>query len=526
MSEKLGTAAVIEDQLPGFEDLGELTDSPVETAEAPLPKHDQAWFDSLQQRYSEIRMKLENGEDPSEVIKDFLASGLDDETVTVHLPSGDVEHGWSAGTVVMHEDEETGKAEPRVRVFKRIVADQGGPDYVAKDIPYDTFMEWQQQTVDSSVDLELSSTEAALPDTAEATREAIAATPDADVRFTDAEILNNSARRMVREAGNKSIKAIEAIQAKLKNARDTPAKLRLQFSKALAERRYNRQKARLDAVKNLPAENRLRKRREAKFAKAEQKFNNKNAVYESHTQRMQQRRESVGANAERRRTEYLAELKGKREQALARKTMRHELRSQGATRLEVRSILKDIPEEYLHRVGNIAAIAATAERAAKKASRVEVKASKQEAKLVEQLADNARQSAYHAEQAEKAAATAEQIKRVDLPAAQERVTELKEQLNALPEDSVDRIAILTQAQEAEQQVAILEQREIPHWQETAERNRRQIAHLETQREELQAELRAQKEALAATSEHAATARATAQQYNEQRAQAAREASVE
>ncbi len=354
--------------------------------------------------------------------------------------------------------------------------------------------------------------------------EEMAALPDAETRYTDAEILGKRypVRQMVREAGNQRMKAVEFTQAKLKNARDTPAKFRLQFSKTIAESRYNRQQARVDAVAHLPQGNRIRARREAKLAKAEQRLARKTAAYESHTERMQQRREAVGTNAERRRTEYIADLKDRREQALARKAIRRELRSQGASLLETRSIVKAMPKEHLSRVGSVAAIAATSERVARRANRVEAKAIKHESKLVDKLDGNTQQARQLVETATTAVESVRSIEETELPTAKERVAKLTKRLETLPADSPDRDGLTWQLQEAQRQVDTYEQQDIPHWQRVIESSRQQAAELTAQRSAIQAQLRAQKETVARSSQTTDIRRSTADRHAQAAAHTTRE----
>lgn len=220
--------------------------------------------------------------------------------------------------------------------------------------------------------------------------EPLESVPDAEVRYTDAEILGKRypVRRAIHEVGNQRIAAIESVQAKWKNALDTPAKMRLGLSQSVTKGLLDRQLRKLEEVQHLPATNRLRKRRERKAANAQIRHDRAKNAYNTHTGRMKDRVDAVGKNKEARRSEYIAELRDRREKALARKAMRHELRSQGASRLETRAIIKDIPKEHLDRVGAIAASAATSERLARKAER-QVKAStKRETKITQSLETN------------------------------------------------------------------------------------------------------------------------------------------
>ena len=272
-------------------------------------------------------------------------------------------------------------------------------------------------------------------------------TPD---QLTDAEILGRRypLRRAVSEVGNQRMRAIESAQASWSNFKDTPRKLSLQLSRSLAESRRDRAKARYDAVAHLPDGSFLKQRRLAKLRKAERKFNQRESAFNAHTQRMANRREAVNRNYNKRREETLKNLADRRKQAEARKALRHELKNQGASFLEVRAILQEIPAEQKARVGHLAIESALRQKG------VEKYASAAEESLAREstLSDNLARTVSEASNAEKRISGASESLRdlqSKLPEASERVAELTKQADLTPEDSPNRLAIMAELQEAQ-----------------------------------------------------------------------------
>lgn len=352
---------------------------------------------------------------------------------------------------------------------------------------------------------------------------------DTELRYTDAEILGKRypVRRAIREAGNQRIAAIESAKARWQNARDTPAKLRLGLSQSVTKGLLDRQLRKFEEVKDLPANSRLRRRREKKLLNAQARHTKAKNAYDTHTGTMKDRVDAVGRNKEARRDTYIAELRLRREKALARKTMRHELRSQGASWLETRAIIKDIPKEHLDRVGAIAASAATSTRLARQTERRVSQSAKQETKLTQSLETNRAQAQQYAGEARAASDTLQEIQDIHLPAAEQRVGELRAQISELADDdNIGLLSLTSQLQEAEQQVKIYQEREIPYWHSVAEESRRKVAELDSQHDAGQEQLRTQKAATAQTSETADSYLARASREAAARDAAAQEASNE
>lgn len=322
--------------------------------------------------------------------------------------------------------------------------------------------------------------------------EEIDALPDADIRYSDVELLGKRypVRQAVREIGNQRMKAIESVQATWHNALDTPGKIRRQFSVSIAESRHNRQQARVDSLSHLPDTHVLKRRHIAKLARTEGKLNNAKEKLTARTHQMESRTSAVQENAESRREIYVKELLGRREAALARKTLRHELRANGAGVFEARSLLKEIPETHIRRVGRVAAQAETSHKAFGQAERQQSKAAKQETKILADIENNERLIARYTLEAEDAHKTLaeltgdnddEQPGEGSLRYKESHLAELQSQLEELADDDPDRTSLQVQIDEAQHAVDIIKEREIPYWQSVAEKSARRAKNLEYER---------------------------------------------
>ncbi len=341
---------------------------------------------------------------------------------------------------------------------------------------------------------------------AEVTKQEIAALPDAEIRYKDAEILgrNYPVRQFVRETGAQYIKAIESTKANWKNALDTPGLATRRFSQYFAQKSRDKKleklKLELANLKDMP-EGRLKNLRQKKFARnqamfrrAHEKLQNANKAVAERANRMENRNKAVHENAEKRRAEYISELKNKREQALARRTMRRELKTQGASLLERQAIMKDIPREHLLRVGKLAAQAEVSRRITNRAEKTEAKSRKQEVKIAGAIENNGRLAEQHDVEAAQAEQTLAEIQGTGLPEANQHVEALQAQLEELSEDNPNRTQLLAQIDEAKQKVAILEQREIPYWQSVAARNKARAEQLRAEVTTLQTKQQEQAQA--------------------------------
>ncbi|HSW90443.1 MAG TPA: hypothetical protein VLF64_00425 [Candidatus Saccharimonadales bacterium] len=305
-------------------------------------------------------------------------------------------------------------------------------------------------------------------------------TTNTETFATDVEILGKHypVHQMINEIGNQRMLAVESVSASWKNMLDTPGKMRLGLARSIAEGRLTRQQRKADAVSHLSNRNWLRRRRMNKLRKAKERFDGANDKYQGRKDRMTARRENVGKNAEQRRNEYRKELRARREAALGRRALRHELRAQDAGRLEARAVLKDIPKERLDRVGKLAATAYASERRASQARRQEKTAISRETRTLNAISDNRRRSAEAASEAKKADSIVEKLQAETIPRAEASLQSLRNNLEGLEKDDPARGNLEVQIREAEDRIAMYQQREIPYWSQVALSNRERIIRLD------------------------------------------------
>lgn len=351
-------------------------------------------------------------------------------------------------------------------------------------------------------------------------------TTSSETLATDIEILGKHypVRQMIREAGNRRLQAIESTTATWKNMLDTPGKMRLGLARSIAEGRLNRQQQKADAVSHLSDRNWLKRRRMNKLRKAQERFQRADTKYKTRTDRMTARRENVGKNLERRRNEYRKELRARREAALGRRALRHELRAQDAGRFEARAVLKDIPKEHLERVGKLAAIAYASERKAAQADKQKNATINHETRTLNAIADNRRRIAEAANEAKSAEDTVNKLKTEAIPKAKERLQSLKEELDDYDgDDDQVRTNLQVQIQEAEERIKIDEQRELPYWEQVAFSNRQRVITLDENHSTLTSNLSQNTVAKDAATTNATSARATADAHKATLTKAAVEA---
>ena len=357
--------------------------------------------------------------------------------------------------------------------------------------------------------------------------DAIDAQPNAEVLYGDAEILGKhyAVRQVVHEVGNQRMKVIEAVQARWKNTLDTPKKVRLGFVKSLAESRYNRHNAKRDEIQKL--DDGLRKRRKlAKLAKVERKFNTAKQAYDGRKDQMKQRVTAVGEHATQRRDKSTAELKSRREAVLAKRAIKHEAYSQGASWLEAQRIIKDVPKEHLDRVAKLAGIAALSEKHATTATKLEEKDAYQESRTNKSIDKNRKRSTMYAGEEKKADETLTKMRDVSLPVAEKHFEDISAELDQLAEDDPARAGLMAQVNEAKQQITMYTEREIPYWEHIAEDSRNHMVALTAEHIALQEELRKHKKTLARHSEKADEKRAVAGQHTTARTAAINEITFE
>lgn len=335
-------------------------------------------------------------------------------------------------------------------------------------------------------------------DEAENTADEINALPDRATRYTDAEILGRSyaVRRTISSSANHTIRAAETVSTKFRNLFEGPGKLHRRFAHFVAEKRYNRHKARFDAVSHLPEGNRLRKRREAKLNRATERFNTTKRALEEKNTRIESRREAVGANFERRKVEYSSELIQRKEKALARREIRRNLKAQGAGRLEGRSItkeiLKDVPQERLRRLGRLARTLELSEEAFKDAEYAEKRADGRKTELEGILKQNDQLIISLQQRETTAKSDLEKLQdptdEEGLVAKEEKLKELRSGLDVLPEDDPSREALQTDINNLEKEIESM-QNEIKSLESTISNSSTRVAELTALRPNIEREIR-------------------------------------
>ena len=351
-------------------------------------------------------------------------------------------------------------------------------------------------------------------------------TLNSETLATDVEILGKHypVRQMINEIGNQRMRAVESASANWKNMLDTPGKMRLGLARSIAEGRLNRQRRKADAVSHLSDRNLLKRRRMRKLRKAEERFQKADAKYQGRKNRMAARKENVGKNVEQRRNEYRKELRARREAALGRRALRHELRAQDAGRFEARAVLKDVPKEHLDRVGKLAAIAYASERQAARASKQEKATVNQERRTLNAIDDNRRRRGEAAIEAQRASGIVEELKEKTIPQAKERLQSLQDELdNYEGDDDQARIDLQVQIQETEDQIKIYELRELPYWEQVASTNNQRVETLDKNHQTLTTNLDQHTAAKDAARTNTESTRKTADVHRENLTQAVTEA---
>lgn len=369
------------------------------------------------------------------------------------------------------------------------------------------------------------------PDTADSSLVSSETTPlpdaeaptNTEVFHTDVEILGNHypVRQLINEIGNQRMRVVESATANWKNMLDTPGKMRLGLVRSIAEGRLNRQQRKADAVSHLSDRNWLKRRRMRKLRKAQERFNRADSKYQGRKDRMAARKESVGKNVEQRRAAYRKELRARRESALGRRALRHEMRAQDAGRFEARAVLKDIPQEHLERVGKLAAIAYASEKQAIQASKNEATQAKREKQTENAITGNRKRAAEAAREAERASGTVKELEET-IPKAEESIQSLKDEMEKLDENDPARTTIALQIQQTEERIAI-HRREIAYWEQVAHSNRERVVTLDENHTTLLENLGLNQTATQAATTSVNTTQQTARAHAEALAKAVEEA---
>lgn len=324
---------------------------------------------------------------------------------------------------------------------------------------------------------------------------------DAEARYTDADLLGKSfrVRRTVQEAGTQAIKGWQGLKAKVRNT--TTAALGKGW-KWLAHKRakksYERKNARLQEATS----ERLKALRQPRVDKAKERMDRRADKLQEHIGRMEARTKAVHENADRRRREYIDELKGRRENALARKAVRKQLRSEGASRRETRAIVNEqLSAEQLQRVGKVAIVAETSRRKLTEAGRDEKRAKKRHDKTERRITTTDERAQNHDKSVEAADIKANEINSRFLPEARQRAAQLRAELDAAEPDSPVHDVLLAELQKSEQNIMDLEW-QITHLGNAAEYGRQESAKSKVRLGELHSKKADQARAVEQASRHA------------------------
>ncbi|NCU38098.1 hypothetical protein EOL96_03535 [Candidatus Saccharibacteria bacterium] len=332
------------------------------------------------------------------------------------------------------------------------------------------------------------------------------AVQDTEDRFTDIELLGNSyqVRLKVNELGNKRTRAWESIKAKSANAWDMPDKIMKQALYNRAEDKMQKFETNHQAARNAVLEaggsQRLVNHR---LTRIDNKYNRKKAKWaprrdqrksslDARVNQMTARTEAVKKNYERRNTAYVAELVKKKEEAFARKSLKHELRkNQGASLRETRAILKEIPAAQRKKIGETSLRARIAKEEATKTTETARQAKREVSRAEVLRGKNINKSIELANEAKNADATAKTIEEQQIPEQQTKTESLRAQLDTLGQDDPTREDILVQIQQSEERIKILKEREIPYWQSVAKKLREQEVTLLAERTALDRQIEKQ-----------------------------------
>ena len=328
-----------------------------------------------------------------------------------------------------------------------------GPDgQPPEQPPLDGQPQGAQPDLDLGAQLGVPELPGAQPASAEDQAVQTAEAQDVQARYTDAEILGRSypVRRAVQEAGTQGIKAWQGLKAKIRNGLDTPGKMVKQFAYNRAKNSHIHKEARLQAATN----ERLRSRRQTAANQAKLRMEDRGASLKDRKERMEARTKAVHEHATTRRQEYIDELKGRRENALARKAVRQELRQDGASRREARAILAGLPAERLTQVGKVAIIAETSGRKHAASSVAMETAAKDRQKTAEGIGATRASLTEHAENIQAAALEAERLS-ANIPYAEARVSELRAALEGMNAEDPQYPELTQHLQLAERRVGLL-----------------------------------------------------------------------
>lgn len=412
--------------------------------------------------------------------------GLTNIDVTVHRTSGEIEEqGWTIESFETQEETDNAPRGVIVNVIKPV--DDG---VLYKRVPLAELRAWQKKPEAPGPDIISDEPVQQLEEPHHGRhRESEQRYDDEDLRFEDGELLGKSyrIRRKVGELGNQRTHAWESLKARSHNALDTPGKVMRQglYNRAnnkvqeLEQSHQSAREAALQAGGSQLLVNKRLARIDRKFNRKKAKWNNKRnahkAKLDTRVNRMTKRTESVSKKHESQQKELIAELKARKEQALARRSLRRELRSEGTSWRETYAIMKDIPAEQRKKIGEAALLAQISQKTAKETRKFANDAEFKADKLQDTITANFEKSRKLANKAKEANDAYNDIQDNVLPGLK---AELEEAKKADPSDTMAQVRII----ELEQRIDVLENRELPYWQDQAEKHRRQVVALTEQNE--------------------------------------------
>ena len=317
------------------------------------------------------------------------------------------------------------------------------PDSLA-GLPSETPVEPATNGTDLGIETELGDTANEMPaDPIEA--------QDLQNRYTDAELLGRSfpVQRAIHELGTRSIKVWQGLKAKVHNAIDTPGKVIRQFAYNRAKSSYDRVEKRLNEAHDL----RLRQRRQVAFDRAKDRLDSRSASLDERVSRMRDRTSVVHENAENRRQQFTEKLIGQRQYALARKEVRHQLRSDGANRREVKAILAEIPNDMFDRIGKVASVAETSRRKYAEVQKFEQKATARQTSIAEQIATTKTRAQTYVSTINQAEAEIKQIRDKTMLVSEQNTQNIQAKLADLKDNDPEYDILINQLQREEQNLA-------------------------------------------------------------------------
>jgi hypothetical protein len=321
---------------------------------------------------------------------------------------------------------------------------------------------------------------------------------------TDAEILGKRypVSQMIRGAGNNLQRGKERVAAAWNNAKDRPVLMKDKFMCNLAQSSYDRRKAKLEKVAHLSDNHPLKKFRMKKVQKAKDRLEMRKADIQRRENQINARIDTVKNSYEARRKAIVAELSGRRDNALARKALREKLRDQGAGRLEARRIAREhvnsIPEKQRRRIASAIMNNVEAAKRSQEASREAKYAETASAYAQNRVESLGRQIDQTKADLENTRQQSTEIANMEtsLVSAKENVASLQKEAESLPDNSADKNRVMEALKQAENSQRTIEKAIADHHQRLNELEKRKT-RLERELIQAQTDAESAKQALEA-----------------------------